>query len=106
MKFGNSVGLLDLIGSIKVDLYKILPKDFLREALRQSSKAHYGSGTIGVLPLAVGPKFAFLSAKFSFFFYLGFLSQTFTIRRKAGEWGGYFFNSPLPLPPASQTLRH
>ena len=40
------------------------------------------------------------------FFYLGFLSQKFTIHRTAGEQGGYFFNSSLPFPPASQTLRH
>ena len=37
-----------------------------------------------------------------FFFYLGFLSWTFTIRRTAEEKGGYLFNSPLPLSPASQ----
>ena len=43
---------------------------------------------------------------FCFFFYLGFLSRTFTIHRTAGEGGGYLFNSSLPLPPASQTLRH
>ena len=41
-----------------------------------------------------------------FFFYLGFLSSTFTIHRTAGEEGGYLFNSSLPLPPTSQTLRH
>ena len=41
-----------------------------------------------------------------FFFYLGFLSRTFTIHRPAGEGGGYFFKSSLPLPSASQTLRH
>ena len=41
-----------------------------------------------------------------FFFYLGFLSWTFTIRRTAEEKGGYLFNSPLPLPPASQTVKH
>ena len=41
-----------------------------------------------------------------FFFYLGFLSQTFTIHGTAGEGGGYLFNPPLPLPPASQALRH
>ena len=41
-----------------------------------------------------------------FFFYLGFLSRTFTIHGTAGEGGGYLFNSSLPLPPASQTLRH
>ena len=43
---------------------------------------------------------------FFFFFYLDFLSRTFTIHRTAGEGGGYLFNSSLPLPPASQTLRH
>ena len=32
-----------------------------------------------------------------FFFYLGFLSQTFMIQRTAGEGGGYLFNSSLPL---------
>ena len=41
-----------------------------------------------------------------FFFCLGFLSRTFTNHRTAGEGGGYFFNSSLPLPPVSQTLRH
>ena len=40
-----------------------------------------------------------------FFFYLGFLSWTFTNHRSAGEGGGHFFISSLPLPPASQTLR-
>ena len=42
----------------------------------------------------------------SFFFYLGFLSRTFMINRTAGEGGGYFFRSSLPLPPVSQTLRY
>ena len=41
-----------------------------------------------------------------FFFYLGFLSRPFTNHRTAGEGGGHFFNSSLPLPPTSQTLRH
>ena len=40
------------------------------------------------------------------FFYLGFLSRTFTIHRTAREWRGCFFKSSLPLPPASQALRH
>ena len=40
-----------------------------------------------------------------FFFFLGFLSRRFTIHRRAGEGGVYLFNSSLPLPPASQTLR-
>ena len=43
---------------------------------------------------------------FFFFFYLGFLSRIFTIHGTAGEGGGYLFNSSLPLPPASQALRH
>ena len=37
-----------------------------------------------------------------FFFYLGFLSQTFTNYRTAGEGRGHFFNSSS-LPPASHT---
>ena len=39
-----------------------------------------------------------------FFFYLGFLSRTFTIHKTAGEGGGYLFNSSLPLPPAYRLL--
>ena len=39
-------------------------------------------------------------------FSMGFLSPAFTIHRTVGQGGGYFFNSSLPLPPASQTLRH
>ena len=41
-----------------------------------------------------------------FFLYLGFLSQPFTNHRTAGKGGWHFFSSSLPLPPASQTLRH
>ena len=37
-----------------------------------------------------------------FFFCLGFLSRTFMNHRTAGEGGGHFFNSLLPLPPTSQ----
>ena len=36
----------------------------------------------------------------------GFLSRTFTNHRTSGEGGGHFFNSSLPLPSASQTIRH
>ena len=39
-----------------------------------------------------------------FFFYLGFVSPTFTIHCKTREGGGYFFNSSLLLPSASQFL--
>ena len=43
---------------------------------------------------------------FLFFFNWGFLSRPFTNHRTAGEGGGHFFNSLLPLPPASRALRH
>ena len=39
------------------------------------------------------------------FFYVGFLSPALMIHRAVGEGGGYFFNSSVPLPSASQTLR-
>ena len=42
---------------------------------------------------------------YTFYFYLGFLSQPLTNHHGTGR-GGYFFNFSLPLPPASQTLRH
>ena len=49
-------------------------------------------------------KFRALKSEFhiSFFFYLDFLSRTFTINRTAGEREGYLFNSSLPFLPASQ----
>ena len=37
---------------------------------------------------------------------MGFFSRVFPNHRTAGEVGGRFFNSSLPLPPASQTLRY
>ena len=37
--------------------------------------------------------------------YLGFLSRKLTNHRTVEEGGGNFFNSLLPFPPASQTLR-
>ena len=40
------------------------------------------------------------------FFYLSFVSRTFTSLRTAGKGVGYPFNSSLTLPPNSQTLRH
>ena len=40
------------------------------------------------------------------FFYLDFLSQIFKNHRSAWEGRGHFFYSSLPLPPASQALRH
>ena len=57
--------------------------------------------------LSFGQFFTGLSFFFFFFFlYLGLLSQPFTNHRTAGEGGGHFFNFLLPLPLASQTLRH
>ena len=41
-----------------------------------------------------------------YFFYLGFLLRAYTNHRTAEEGGGRHFISSLPLPPASQTLRH
>ena len=40
------------------------------------------------------------------FFYLGFSSRTFTFQGTPGKGVGCLFNSSLPLPPASQTLKH
>ena len=36
----------------------------------------------------------------------GVLSRIFANHRTAGEGGGHFFNSSVPLPPASPALRH
>ena len=41
-----------------------------------------------------------------FFFYLGFVSRTFTNHRTAREGGGHCIDSWLSLPPASRALRH
>ena len=40
------------------------------------------------------------------FFLSGFVSQTFMNHRTARKGGGHSINSSLPLPTASQTLRH
>ena len=71
------------------DAYKDLPKR------RADDKVLHNKAFV----IASNPEF------FVFFFYLGFLSRPFTNHRTAGEGGGHFFNSSLPLPPASQTLR-
>ena len=46
------------------------------------------------------------TAENNFFFLSGFSFTTIMNHRTAGEEGGCFFNSSLPLPPASQTLKH
>ena len=48
----------------------------------------------------------FYNIYIAFFFYLVFLSQVFLIHKRAGKQGSYLFSSSVPLPPASQTLRH
>ena len=73
----------------------------------KSNQAQYNLGREAVKISALRSKNLLDKYDFFFFFsYLGFLSRTFTIHRTAGEGGGYLFNSSLPLPPASQTLRH
>ena len=42
----------------------------------------------------------------TFFFYMCFLSQPFINHRTGGERRGHFFNSSLPLPPFSKTIRN
>ena len=67
------------------------------------SIASFATG-IGVPVGIVGVSFSLVFL--TIFFYLGFLSRTFTNHKNAGEKGGHFFNSSLPLLTASQTLRH
>ena len=45
----------------------------------------------------------FYSSVCVLFFFLGFLSRTFTFHRTAGKGEGYLFNSSVLLPPASRT---
>ena len=70
------------------------------------SSSHYNTN----LPIRRFSQEQFLVSKnnpnIKFFSYVGFLSRTFTNHRTAGEGEGHFFNSLLPLPPASQTLGH
>ena len=48
--------------------------------------------------------FFYVAILISLIFYLCSFSQPFTDQRTAGEEGGHFFNSSVPLPAASQTL--
>ena len=50
--------------------------------------------------------FIYIRIVLVYLLYLVFFSRTFTNHMTPGEGGGHFFNSSLPLPPASQTLRH
>ena len=64
-----------------------------------------GGSTVSYAHATSSSRFVFVFDVF-FFFYVGFLSRTFTNHRTAGEGGGHFINSSVPLPPASQALRH
>ena len=91
----------------------------LSPAIESAEKSgYYGKYAFGPVAIgfALGGIFVMVSDKFIphcvskfffffFFFCLGVLSRPFMNHRTAGEWGGYFFNSSLPLPPASETLR-
>ena len=57
-------------------------------------------------PLTLNKAGVFEGPRPVLFFYLSFLSEGFTNHRTAGERGRHFFNFSLPLPLASQTLRH
>ena len=92
--------ILDLVtGSLKwLNLFKwivyfTLTFHILRTILAALTKILISNGDIGGLGCV-------------FVFYLGFFSRTFTNHMIAGEGGGHFFNSSLPLSPASQALRH
>ena len=71
-----------------------MPLDCISRNKRARNKNHKEIFTLDLL------------VQITVFFYLGFLSPTFTNHSTAGEGGGHFFHSSLPLPPASQTLRH
>ena len=90
--------ILDLVtGSLKwLNLFKwivyfTLTFHILRTILAALAKILISNGDIGGLGCV-------------FVFYLGFFSRTFTNHMTAGEGGGHFFNSSLPLSPVSQTL--
>ena len=66
--------------------------------------------SIASFATVIGAPAGIVSVSFSLafliiFFCLGFLSRTFTNHKTAVEKGGHFFNSLLPILPASQTLR-
>ena len=61
---------------------------------------------IGLLCIQMLKMYYFLIVFVLFFFYLGFLSRTFTNRRTAVKGAWHFLNSSLPLTSSSQTLRH
>ena len=65
----------------------------------------YRYGQIDISGREIGHWIIFADNFYIFFFYLGFVSRTFTNHRTAREGGGYSINSSLPLPPASQALR-
>ena len=83
---------------------KAVFSNFLKYKLTKKGESLLSKG----LPVAIPPnKIKYTDFMLPFLFSAGiFLSQPFTNHRTAGEVGGHFFNSSLPLRPASQTLRH
>ena len=88
---GNCVPYVNLQLRLKRDFSK-----FLGELLSRTCHA----------PVRFAYRVAKRKSLLLFFSYLSFLLRTITIQRTAGEGGGYFYSSSVPLPPASQTLRH
>ena len=83
---------------------KAVFSNFLKYKLTKKGESLLSKG----LPVAIPPnRIEYTDFMLPFLFSARiFLSQPFTNHRTAGEVGGHFFNSLLPLRPASQTLRH
>ena len=58
------------------------------------------------LPIYIEKEVILTFNSFYFVFYFGSPSRAFKIHRTVRKGGGCLFNSSLPLPPASQTIRH
>ena len=112
MKTATSQGkFLDLFNLVLSTSWSIFSShlyqqtDRLTEIFSPSRNLHAASQQTVVFMAIDSPK-VLEQFVFFVFFYLGFLLRKCTNHRTAEEGGGHFFNSSLPLPPASQTLRH
>ena len=117
-KFDNALDLIDEIrkGEISLTYVKNNQAKFkanLGEIKKKHTKINQKSKKASCIIFKYFTKYGMrllnlmmIILQFFFFFYLGFLSRTFTIHGTAGEGGGYVFNSSLPFPPASETLKH
>ena len=89
-----------MIGSHRIKL----TDDKCRNKKELCTKGYSGKSQIEIFG-AYLRKWLKVSKHNFFYFYMGFLSRTFTIHRTAGDGGEYLFNSSTPFPPASQTFR-